>query len=357
MRFKLIVFSLLMLLTFNIHTGEIELLDAFHIAEIYTTQDVQEWSMVDYNGDSHYVLTVPQDDFDEVVWVHQKHGRVSKIEKVSNDESEIIYHWPGIKVVAHRGGVGLGVPENTIPAIEKAIEVGAQLIEIDIRETKDGHLVLMHDTTVDRTTDGTGRVDELTLEEIRQLDAGSWHSEEFTGTKVPTLEEALQVMKGKIDPDLDFKEGSLDKLVEVVNKVGVADQCTHCGSHERNNMIQNIEPNIFIRPTISYAEQVPEVIRSLWPPLINMDWKAVSEKSIRLTHRYGAKAFVNCLETADNLLYAKHAALAGADYIQTDYPDKVIELLKEMELMYDPNMDIGGRFNPLANPRLGYPLR
>lgn len=338
------------------YATEVSLIEAFHIAEINTRRPVDTYSIQPYRGDDHYVLEVSLRDNKKQVWVHKQHGRLSKIERIQNGQSTMEYHWPGIKVVAHRGGVGLGVPENTLPAIQKAIDVGAQLIEIDIRETKDGHLVLMHDSTVDRTTNGSGRVDQMTLDEIRQLDAGSWLDEQFKGTKVPTLEEALQLMKGKIDPDLDFKEGSVDKLVAVVQKVDIADQCTHHGSAERNNRILELEPKIFIRPGITTINDLPIIIRTFRPPLINMDWKAISERTIRETHIYGAKAFTNTLETADTLLYARLAALAGADYIQTDYPDKVIALLKEMGLMYDKKWDIGERSNPLANRRLGYPL-
>lgn len=358
-----ILLSLILVLTpITAIADEVSLLEAFHIAEIHTAQAVDSYYMQSYREDEHYVLEVPVLDVPvngtvKRVWVHKGHGRVSKIEHITDGKSTLEYHWSGIKVVAHRGGVGLGVPENTLPAIQKAIEAGAQLIEIDIRETKDGHMVLMHDSTVDRTTNGSGRVDQLTLDEIRALDAGSWLDEKYKGTKVPTLEEALQLMKGKIDPDLDFKEGSIEKLVDIVNKVGVADQCTHNGSLERNQKILAVEPRIFIRPTIDTYTDIPAIIRTLFPPLLNMDWKAVSERTIQDTHIFGAKAFVNCLETADSLLYAKTAALAGADYIQTDYPDKVIELLKEMELMYDKKWDIGVRNNPLTNPKLDYPLR
>lgn len=332
-------------------------LEAMHIAEIHTARAVGDWSLADVDGESHYIVDVPMAEGEtRRLAIHAGHGRVAKIESIQNGEAETTYQWPGIKVVAHRGGVGLGVPENTLPAIERAIEVGAQLIEIDIRETKDGHLVLMHDSTVDRTTDGSGAVNRMTLEEIRQLDAGSWLGPEFAGTRVPTLEEALEAMKGRIDPDLDFKAGDLQKLADIVNTVGVADQSTHCGSWDRCGIVQRIEPRIFIRPTINGAHEIPGLVRLLRPPLINMDWRAVTEESIRHAHVFGAKAFINCLETADTLLYAEMAARAGADYIQTDFPDRLIEKLREIGLMYDPGKDTGGRFNPLANPELGYPL-
>jgi glycerophosphoryl diester phosphodiesterase len=102
--------------------------------------------------------------------VDSVHGRLLRIYHKEEAGLNLVYQWPGVRVVAHRGGALLGPPENTLPAIEKAIEVGADLIEVDIRQTSDGHLVLMHDETVNRTTNGRGRVDSLTLKEIRALE-------------------------------------------------------------------------------------------------------------------------------------------------------------------------------------------
>jgi glycerophosphoryl diester phosphodiesterase len=90
-----------------------------------------------------------------------------------------------IVIVAHRGMV-VGFPENTLAAFRKSIEMGFSAIEIDLRATVDGHIVVMHDDTVDRTTSGRGMVSELTLAEIRSLDAGSHAGPEFAGQKVPT---------------------------------------------------------------------------------------------------------------------------------------------------------------------------
>ncbi|HDI31391.1 MAG TPA: glycerophosphodiester phosphodiesterase, partial [Thermofilum sp.] len=87
-------------------------------------------------------------------------------------------------VIGHRG-MRFVEPENTLRAIERALRCGVDAVEVDVRMTKDGRLVLMHDETVDRTTDGEGRVRDLTFNEIRRLDAGK-------GERVPTLEEVLE---------------------------------------------------------------------------------------------------------------------------------------------------------------------
>ncbi|WP_341225427.1 glycerophosphodiester phosphodiesterase family protein [uncultured Arcticibacterium sp.] len=100
-------------------------------------------------------------------------------------------------ICAHRGA-NKTHPENTLAAFKEAIRLGAHMIEFDVQLSKDNRLVIMHDGTVDRTTNGTGKVSRLTFDEIRKLDAGSWKSEEFASEKVPTLREVLEIMPDNI---------------------------------------------------------------------------------------------------------------------------------------------------------------
>ena len=96
-------------------------------------------------------------------------------------------------IASHRGG-GATAPENTLPAVSAALAGGFEYVEVDVALTADGHPVLMHDARVDRTTNGTGRLDSLTLAEVRALDAGSWFDPSFAGTRVPTLVEFLDLL-------------------------------------------------------------------------------------------------------------------------------------------------------------------
>ena len=129
-------------------------------------------------------------------------------------------------VAAHRGIPSLA-PENTMAGYQLAYSLGADMIETDVKRTKDGHLVIMHDDTVNRTTNGTGRVRDLTLDEIRQLDAGSKFAPAFKGEKVPTFKEYLQAFKGKdvvmlIElKDTDIEEQVIQEIEEedMVNQV------------------------------------------------------------------------------------------------------------------------------------------
>jgi len=118
------------------------------------------------------------------------------------------------RIVAHRGARSER-PENTLAAIERAIEVGADVVEIDVRSSRDGELFLLHDATLDRTTGGKeaggrGPANRRTMAELKTLDAGSWFAAAYQGERIPTLAEALARCRGRIDVLLDLKESGAD---------------------------------------------------------------------------------------------------------------------------------------------------
>lgn len=142
-----------------------------------------------------------------------------------------------IYVAAHRG-LSSDYPENTMIAFEKAIEAKVDQIEVDIRVTKDNELVLIHDNTVDRTTNGTGRVCDLTLEELKKLDAGSWKDEKFSDCTIPTLIEFMELIKDLPEMTVDFElkeyptEGweevsysVCDRVLAIIDEYGYTDRC------------------------------------------------------------------------------------------------------------------------------------
>jgi glycerophosphoryl diester phosphodiesterase len=108
-------------------------------------------------------------------------------------------------IMAHRGDQK-HAPENTLAAFRKAVAIGADCIELDVRRTRDGHLVVIHDERVDRTTDGIGRVADLSLAELRQLDAGSWFSPEHAGERIPTFPEAIAAIAPHLTFATEIKE-------------------------------------------------------------------------------------------------------------------------------------------------------
>ena len=101
-----------------------------------------------------------------------------------------------VLIIAHRGA-SQAAPENTIPAIEKALEAGVDMLALEIQKSKDNQPLVLADVSLDRTTNGTGRVARMSADEVRKLDAGSWFNEKFAGAKVPTLAEAAKAVGGK----------------------------------------------------------------------------------------------------------------------------------------------------------------
>lgn len=140
---------------------------------------------------------------------------------------------PEVMIGAHRGQ-WRDFPENSIPAVQQAAEDGAEIIEIDLKRTSDGHLVLMHDETVERTTDGSGRVDEMTLAQVKDLNLREGQGNgpaPVTGLKVPTFEEALESVRGEnVLFNLDKGWPYRDQLVDELRSAGMADHALFKGA-------------------------------------------------------------------------------------------------------------------------------
>lgn len=129
----------------------------------------------------------------------------------------------GIVRIAHRGA-SAEAPENTLCALRRALEIGVDAIEVDVRLTQDGVPVLMHDATVDRTTDGRGPVSALSFEALRRLDAGRWKGEAFAGEPVPTLVEALKVVQGRAVLVIEVKHPTpIEPVLEAIAQAGAED--------------------------------------------------------------------------------------------------------------------------------------
>lgn len=131
---------------------------------------------------------------------------------------------PARGICAHRGASRTH-PENTLTAFAEAIRLGAQMIELDVQRTRDGELALMHDGTINRTTNGQGKVGDKTLAELRRLDAGSWKGEAFRGERIPTFDEALAMMPENIWLNVHLKGDAA--LAEAVARRIVAHDRLH----------------------------------------------------------------------------------------------------------------------------------
>jgi len=236
-----------------------------------------------------------------------------------------------IRVIAHRGA-SHARPENTIPAFVHAIELGADLLEFDVRHTADGHVVIIHDPTVDRTTNGIGTVSGMTLEEIRALDAGVRFQDQYSGTKVPTLREVLELAR-RARVGLDVQIYATPSDVEPLTR-----QVVHAlAEYEYDE-----------RAFIAAEEEVVRLVRGLDPsrPICNLSGqrdaksltrcRALGSTIVQAFARYITPEYVeraHSMGMTVNVFYADHVSEmkrlidCKVDGILTNEPELLLRLL------------------------------
>ena len=200
----------------------------------------------------------------------------------------------GFKVIAHRGA-SVDAPENTLAAIKLGIEQGSDGVEFDVYRTSNGQLALMHDKDVLRTTnfkevftDGqSAKVAELSLAQLRRLDAGSWHSAAYAGEKVPTLEEALELLRGRSTPVIEIKPEDIGQDVAmIVQKLGI----------EKEVFVQSFSP----RAIREFREVLPGVTTGyLTGNKVSDDSIARAREHRRIAAEAGASVVVCNYKLAD----------------------------------------------------------
>lgn len=246
-----------------------------------------------------------------------------------------------VMIAAHRGA-HLEDPENSMAAFRKSVELGIDIIELDVRCTKDGVLVLVHDKTVDRTTNGKGNVKDLTFEEIRKLRLK--HNGQVTEEVVPTLEEALLYAKGKIMIDLDIKAADcIGSIMETVNKTNTADQCLFfVGEAEHAKMIKDKNPAFMTLLRTNSVKEATECFKTVKSDAIHIDESHNTVDVIKGIKANGARVWHNALGPVDKEVGAGNTAAfekavnTGANIIQTDYPALLKHFLISKKMYYHP---------------------
>jgi glycerophosphoryl diester phosphodiesterase len=233
-----------------------------------------------------------------------------------------------VVAIAHRGE-HLHHPENTLPAYEEAIRVGADFIEVDVQTTADGKLVLSHDGTVNRCTNGQGRIAEMSFEQVEALDAGSKAGAEFAGTKIPTFDEVLDLARGRIGIYVDVKNASARDLADHIDGHGMTDHVViYCGLNLAKQ-IREINPRLKVMPESNSVEHAALLIEQLHPSVIAFGARDFVPDVIDVVKRAGAAIYVDRMGTTDAPEGWQSAIDAGADGIQTDRPGPLVEYLRE----------------------------
>lgn len=238
----------------------------------------------------------------------------------------------GTYVIAHRGA-HIGIPENSLPAYQKAIDLGCDFVEIDVRTTKDGKFVSVHNSSIDHYANGaTGKVNEMTLAELKSLDIGKGVNEKWTNTRIPTFDEILALCKGKIGIYLDLKDASVPALMEIIRKYDMErDIIWYIPAQYLLEQvdINELFGNSFPMPDTGAEKNLVKVLKVLNPCAIATDMGNLTESFVQTTHISGAMVFVDEDKSTDaewdKILDWK------TDGIQTDNPEKLIEHLKNIK--------------------------
>ena len=241
-----------------------------------------------------------------------------------------------LQVFAHRG-YRTKYPENTKTAFQKALSLGVHGIELDLRLTRDGKGVIIHDATVDRTSDGTGQVERMTLAEIKALDAGKWLGEELAGQRFLSLEEAFALLPPPVQLNIHLKTppDSQDELVEyaVDRMIGHEMLKTAFLSCERPALerARQLEPRIrgcYLGPQPRNTVEFIEASLSLGCRIIQLPHEQVHADFVARAHQRGIEVNALHLETPagpelrpDGRELYQRLVQCDVDGIITDYPD------------------------------------
>ncbi len=238
--------------------------------------------------------------------------------------------------VGHRGTMKFA-PENTLAAFDKAIEMGARAVEMDVRVTADGEFVILHDASVDRTTNGRGPVSRMTLAEFKALDAGSWFGPAFAGERAPTLREALRHVKGRASVDIDFKAGPADsasRIAAMLDEEGY-DDGTLVTVFVRAWHYRRMKPlpeRYALRPHFQSAEE-PAEARQHGVDIMGLRRRNFNFAAARVIADNNLALFANVMGRDDGPAGFEDSLRAGARFIQTDRLDLLAPYLKERGLL------------------------
>ena len=234
-------------------------------------------------------------------------------------------------IVAHRGAMG-HAPENTLAAFAKAMDMGAHMSELDIHQSRDGELIVIHDAQLSRTTDGTGAVSEQTLTEIKKLDAGSWFGPEYAGEGVPVLQEVMDAVRGRMALNVEVKAGPeglypgiIDRLIDRVVSNGLEESLV-VSSFRREYLLELRSKAPGVRAALLYSKPFAEP----WQEAAEQGWDlhphagAIDAELINEAHSRGVMVRPWAVNEPEAM---RHLINLGVDAIITNCPYRLRKVL------------------------------
>lgn len=227
-----------------------------------------------------------------------------------------------VVAIAHRGE-HLHHPENTIAAYAEAIRLGVDFFEVDVRTSADGKLVLSHDNTVDRCTNGKGKVSDMTFDQLQALDAG------LPNTKIPTFDQALDLAReGGIGVYVDIKEARASELVGHIKDRGMEDRVVMYCDMRMGKEITALNTRMKIMPEAVSVERAALIVAQLHPRVVAFNARDFKADIIAVVKRAQADVYVDRMGSTDAPAGWQSAIDYGADGIQTDRPGELVIYLQ-----------------------------
>ncbi len=233
--------------------------------------------------------------------------------------------------VGHRGAAG-HAPENTLPSFETALGMGVDAVELDVRRSRDGELVVIHDAAIDRTTDGRGEVAALSLSELRAVDAGARFGGKFPGARIPTLREVLAWARGRTELVIEIKgdphpqPGVEEQVLGLVAEHGMIERVMVISFHHPTlRRVRELEPRVAtgMLYTGFFADTVAAA-RAAGADCVRPGWRDWNEALVRDVHSAGLVAGA---WTVDDEAAMERLLDMGLDSITTNYPDRLRRVL------------------------------
>ncbi len=237
-----------------------------------------------------------------------------------------------LKVTAHRGASGLA-PENTKTAIVKAMELGSDFSELDVQETEDGELILLHDGSLERTTNITGNIWEKKYTDLKDVDAGSWFSGDFSGEAIPTLESIIDTVFDSMKLNIELKMNGHQKqltelVVDLITRKKFIDQCIVTSfDREAVRKVKELNPKIKTGYIFSNFPENEDIYSAEFD-LISINKKLVTQELVDKAHKHGKEVHVWTVNKSEEM---KRMIKFGVDSIITNYPDILNGILNKQE--------------------------
>jgi len=237
------------------------------------------------------------------------------------------------RVIAHRG-FSSAAPENTIAAVRAAIEIQADMVEIDVTLTSDGHIVIIHDETLDRTTNGSGKVSAFNRAELQLLDAGSWFAPNYAGERIPSLDAVLDEVDGWILLNVEIKSeaverGIVAKVASAIRRRGMVDQVvvssfSPTALQQMHSEAPEIRTAVLYNTKFHKGQDAVEIVTDLGASVFNIKRQRLTKKMLR---RCRDQEIPIGIYTVNDPRRLRRLVKKGINAIFTDHPDRLLEVL------------------------------